>query len=81
MNNYTRQLQQELEESSSLPYFEDMKGKNGSNILVGDIVKIAGDKVTWTVMTDQDEFGDVTIKCNKSGANLHRHPKSLIVCA
>jgi len=58
-----------------------MKDKNGNNVLVGDVVNIAGAKDNWTIINDQDDFGDVIIKCNKSGATLHRHPKSLNVCA
>lgn len=59
----------------------NMKDKNGNNILIGDVVKIAGDKGPWTIIADQDDFGDVTIKCNKSGATLHRHPQALMLCA
>ena len=59
----------------------NMKDKNDNNVLVGDTVNICGDKDHWTIMTDQDDFGDVTIKCNTSGDTLQRHPKSLVLCA
>jgi len=58
-----------------------MKDWNDNNIIIGDIVKICGDKDKWTIISYQDNFGDVTIKCNTSGRTLHRRPKSLILCS
>lgn len=56
-----------------------MEDATGKELLIGDVVVVMGFGGRWTVMSGQDEFGDVEIKHNIASHTLHRNPQSLAV--
>jgi hypothetical protein len=57
-----------------------MKDGSGVEIVVGTIVAANGcGDGKWTVLTGQDEFGEVEIQHNELPHRLYRHPSNLTV--
>lgn len=56
-----------------------MKDALGKEVVLGAVVIVNGSSGRWTVISGQDEFGDVEVKHNDASHRLRRHPQNLAV--